>query len=233
MVAARFGRGAMHRVMILLIDNYDSFVENLARYLRRLGQETVVVRNDAITASQVLAKEPAAIVLSPGPCTPAEAGCSLEVVQQAAGRIPILGVCLGHQTIGAAFGARILRSSVAMHGRASRILHEGRGVFEGLASPMTVGRYHSLIVDEAKLSPDVSVTARTPDGIVMALAHRAWPVYGVQFHPESILTEGGYTLLANFLRLARLTVAGPEPGIGDERPLEPVEAALPAGPVTF
>lgn len=221
------------RLMILLIDNYDSFVENLGRYLRRLGQETVVVRNDALTADEALELRPEAIVLSPGPCTPREAGCSLELVQKAAGRVPMLGVCLGHQAIAAAFGARIVRAPSPVHGRSSQILHGGRGIFDGLASPLGVGRYHSLIVEEASLPDELEVTARTSEGIVMALAHRRWPVYGVQFHPESVLTDGGHVMLANFLRLAGLKVPATLPDSGEERPTVAAMAVLPTMPVTF
>lgn len=219
--------------MILLVDNYDSFVENLARYLRRLGQETRCVRNDAQTAEQLLALAPEAIVLSPGPCTPNEAGCSLELVRHAAGRVPLLGVCLGHQTIGAAFGASIVRAPSPVHGRASLIVHEGLGIFSGLKSPLRVGRYHSLVVEEATLPPELSVTARTDDGVVMGMAHREWPVFGVQFHPESILTDGGYRMLRNFLQLAGLQVPDGSSGVEEERPPLPAPAALPVGPVTF
>ena len=219
--------------MILLIDNYDSFVHNLARYLRRLGQETLVVRNDAITPESTVAMRPAAIVLSPGPCTPTEAGCSLELVRQLAGKTPILGVCLGHQTIGAALGGKIVRAPQPMHGRASLIRHEGVGILTGLPSPLTVGRYHSLVVDPHSLPPELQVTATTDDEVIMALAHRRWPVFGVQFHPESILTEGGHTILANFLRLAGLEMPAEVPTLNDERLLPINEPALPAGPVTF
>src|SRR5438067_1738844 len=155
--------------MILLIDNYDSFVHNLARYFQRLGQETVVVRNDAITADQAIARQPTAIVLSPGPCTPREAGCSIELVRKAGGEIPLLGVCLGHQAIGAAFGADIIRSPDPMHGRTSEIVHRQSDVFAGLPSPLPVGRYHSLVVDERTLPQELDVTARTSDGVIMAL----------------------------------------------------------------
>ena len=220
--------------MILLIDNFDSFVHNLARYLRRLGQETMVVRNNEIDATGVLRLAPQAIVLSPGPCTPREAGCSLEVVRQCAERTPILGVCLGHQTIGAALGAAVVRAPQPVHGRRSAIRHGGRGVFRGLPSPMHVGRYHSLVVDENTLPTDLEVTARSDDGVVMALAHRQWPLVGVQFHPESILTEGGYDLLANFLCLAGLNVPAAHAAISDElRSATAPAIPLPAGPVTF
>ncbi|HMC10216.1 MAG TPA: aminodeoxychorismate/anthranilate synthase component II [Pirellulaceae bacterium] len=219
--------------MIVLIDNYDSFVHNLERYLRRLGQQTLVVRNDAITPDEVLDRQPTAVVLSPGPCTPSEAGCSLELVRLAVGRIPLLGVCLGHQAIAAALGGRVVRGERPVHGRTSRILHHGAGLFAGLPSPLVVGRYHSLVVDEETLPRDLEVTARTDDGIVMALAHRQWPVFGVQFHPESILTDQGYSILANFLRLAGIDMKADVPAIEMERPLDCGVAPLPTGPVTF
>jgi anthranilate synthase/aminodeoxychorismate synthase-like glutamine amidotransferase len=219
--------------MILLIDNYDSFVENLARYLRRLGQQTVCVRNDSLTAEEALLRRPDAIVLSPGPCTPSEAGCSVELVQKAAGRVPLLGVCLGHQTVAAAFGARIVRAPVPIHGRASQVMHNGEGLFEGLPSPLNVGRYHSLMVDESSLPAELEVTARSLDGLVMACRHRHWPVYGVQFHPESILTDGGYAMLLNFLRIAGLPQPESVPSFALERSLAAPAVKLPSVPVTF
>ena len=219
--------------MILLIDNYDSFVHNLARYLERLGQSTHVVRNDAVDVAGIERLRPAAIVLSPGPCTPAEAGCSLDVVRRFAGEIPILGVCLGHQAIGAALGGNVVRASAPMHGQASPMRHSGQGLFAGLPNPLHVGRYHSLVVEEATLPADLVVTARTDDGAVMAIQHRRWPVVGLQFHPESILTEHGHDLLAAYLRMAGITVSGAIPGLRDER-IEPVEAFIhPLRPVTF
>lgn len=189
--------------MIALIDNYDSFVHNLARYFQRMGHDTQVFRNTAIDAPSLADLHPAAIVLSPGPCGPAEAGSSLELVRQLHTRMPILGVCLGHQIIAAAFGAKVIRGT-PMHGQASPVLHDGQRLFAGLPSPLAGGRYHSLVVDETSLPDLLQVTARSDDGTIMALAHRQLPVFGVQFHPESILTEHGYALLANFLALAGL-----------------------------
>lgn len=219
--------------MIVLIDNYDSFVHNLARYLRRLGQETVVLRNDAVSAAEVVERRPAAIVLSPGPCTPNEAGCSVELVKRAGDKIPILGVCLGHQAIAAALGGEIVRARQPLHGRASRVTHSKAGLFAKLPNPMTVGRYHSLVVEEATLPSQLEVTARTDDGTIMAMAHREWPVHGVQFHPESILTEYGYEILANFLRLAGVNMSAEMPVIALERPAVIAATPLPTGPVTF
>jgi anthranilate synthase/aminodeoxychorismate synthase-like glutamine amidotransferase len=219
--------------MILLIDNYDSFVHNLARYFERLGQATVVVRNDAVDPMAVERLRPDAIVLSPGPCTPTEAGCSLDIVRRFTGRLPLLGVCLGHQTIAAALGGRIVQASEPMHGRASKIAHNGRGIFEGLPNPLSIGRYHSLIVDEASLPTDLVVTARTADGTIMAINHHKLPVVGVQFHPESILTECGFEMLAGFLRMAGLPLPALLPEITSERPVFVPEMPLPQRPVTF
>jgi anthranilate synthase component 2 len=219
--------------MILLIDNYDSFVFNLARYFERLGKTTHVVRNDAIDARGVAALQPSAIVLSPGPCTPDEAGCSLEVVRQLAGKVPILGVCLGHQAIGAALGGRIVRAAEPVHGRTSPIFHDGRGVFAGLPSPIIGCRYHSLAVERATLPAELEVSAWTADGTIMAIRHRTQCVVGLQFHPESILTDTGYDLLAGYLRLAGIPLVE-VPRIDGERD-EPVVsvAPLPGVPVTF
>jgi anthranilate synthase/aminodeoxychorismate synthase-like glutamine amidotransferase len=219
--------------MILLIDNYDSFVHNLARYFERLGQKTVVVRNDAADAEHVRVMRPDAIVLSPGPCTPIDAGCSLEVVQELHETFPILGVCLGHQAIAAALGGQVVRADEPMHGRASLIFHGGDGIFAGVPSPLTVGRYHSLVVDEAALPDCLEVTARTADGIVMALAHRRLPLIGAQFHPESILTDCGYLLLANFLRIAGIEIGGDIPSIENERAVSPATRETPNVPITF
>jgi para-aminobenzoate synthetase component 2 len=189
--------------LIVIIDNYDSFVFNIARYVRELDAVVEVVRNDALTVRDVEAMRPGAVILSPGPCTPAEAGISCDVVRHLSGHVPILGICLGHQCIGSVFGGRVGRARQPMHGRASAIRHDGTGLFAGLPSPLRVGRYHSLIVaDEEAASFDV--TARSDQGEIMALAHRSHPTWGVQFHPESILTEGGHALLGNFLGLARV-----------------------------
>ena len=219
--------------MILLIDNYDSFVHNLARYFRRLGKETHVVRNDSINVAAIRKLQPQAIVLSPGPCTPAEAGCSLDIVREFGGVIPLLGVCLGHQAIGAALGGKIIRAKQPMHGRTSAIQHSRAGLFENLPAPLTVGRYHSLVIDPESLSPALQVTATTKDGTIMAIAHRTQPTFGVQVHPESILTEGGYQLLATFLRLAGIEPVQPLPQASDERPARAAEYVLPSRPVTF
>ncbi len=220
--------------MILLIDNYDSFVHNLARYFQRLGQQTLVVRNDATTAKHVREMSPRAIVLSPGPCSPNEAGCSVELVQRFWPEIPLLGVCLGHQAIAAAFGAKIVRAREPMHGRTSEVFHDGRGVFAGVPHPLVVCRYHSLVVDEATLPQYLEVTARTLDGVVMGLQHRERPVVGVQFHPESILTEAGYPLLANFLQLAGIRLPIDVPSVDDEREATVDTASpVPNVPVTF
>lgn len=200
--------------MILLIDNYDSFVHNLARYFRCFGQETTVVRNDAFAPEDLDVTTIDAIVISPGPCTPAEAGVSLETVRRFAGSKPILGVCLGHQVIAAAFGAQIVRANEPMHGRTSVIRHDGRGLFADLPNPLTACRYHSLVVDRATLPDSFRVTAETTDGTIMAITHRQLPVVGVQFHPEAILTESGDRLLAGFLREAGLLMQAATPGTG-------------------
>ena len=185
--------------MIVVIDNYDSFVQNLARYVRLAGQETTIIRNDEMTVDQVLDLSPSAIVISPGPKSPNEAGMSIELIKAAYQTIPILGVCLGHQAIGAAFGGEIVKAKRAMHGQASAIHHNGTGLFEGIKQPMVVGRYHSLVVN----LPDQSilnVAATSDEGEIMAFQHVEYPTYGVQFHPESILTEDGMTIIQNFMR---------------------------------
>ena len=194
--------------MILLIDNYDSFVHNLARYVQRLGQETVVVRNDAATVQQVRRLNPQAIVISPGPCMPSDAGCSVEVVAELHERFPILGVCLGHQAIATALGGKIVRAAEPRHGRTSAVKHDSTGLFARLPSPLTVCRYHSLIIDEATLPSSLRVTARTDEGTIMAVEHIARLLFGVQFHPEAALTQHGYRLLANFLNLAGCEITG-------------------------
>jgi anthranilate synthase/aminodeoxychorismate synthase-like glutamine amidotransferase len=194
--------------MILLVDNYDSFVYNLARYLAELGCATQVLRNDAVTVAEVDRMAPEAIVISPGPCTPAEAGISVELIRRLGSRIPTLGVCLGHQALAAALGVNIIRAPEPVHGRTSLVDHHGERLFAGLPNPLRATRYHSLIVDEKTLPVDLRVVARTADGIPMALEHTSWPAFGVQFHPESILTDAGHRLLANFLSLAGLPVRG-------------------------
>lgn len=220
--------------MILTIDNYDSFVHNLARHLQRLGHATRVIRNDAIDACGVRSLRPAAVVLSPGPCTPREAGCSLQLVRELWQEVPLLGVCLGHQTIAAAFGGRIVRATHPMHGRTSLVYHNEEGLFEGIPNPVTVCRYHSLAVEPRSLPPALEVTAWTRDGTIMALRHREARVVGVQFHPEAILTQYGYPMLANFLRMAGLPVPASLPSHDEERS-EPAlrETPMPARPVTF
>jgi anthranilate synthase/aminodeoxychorismate synthase-like glutamine amidotransferase len=185
--------------MILLIDNYDSFVYNLARYVRELGDTPLVVRNDSLTTREIERLDPSHIIISPGPCSPNEAGISAEVVRRFGPFIPVLGVCLGHQAIGAAYGAAIVRAGQPMHGKVSRIRHDGTGVFAGLPSPFYATRYHSLVVSSAFLPSVLRVTATAEDGEIMALEHREHPVVGVQFHPESALTEYGYRVLDRFL----------------------------------
>lgn len=188
---------------ILVIDNYDSFVFNVARYFEELGRKVIVRRNDAIDIAEIMASAPAAIVISPGPGTPYDAGISLPVVRKLSGEVPILGVCLGHQCIGAAFGAPVTPAKRPLYGRTSRVAHDGRNLFEGLPRPLTVARYHSLIVERAPaLEAAASIDAVSEEGEIMALTHRSHPTYGVQFHPESILTEKGHALFGNFLRLA-------------------------------
>ena len=193
--------------MILLIDNYDSFTFNLVHFLGDLGAECDVVRNDAITPAEALAREPEAIVISPGPCTPSEAGICLDLIEAAAGRVPILGVCLGHQAIGQVFGGKVIRAPTPMHGKVGPVTHADSDVFAGLPSPFNATRYHSLIVEAETLPDELEATAWTENGaqdkIIMGLRHRTKPIYGVQFHPESIASEHGHALLGNFLALAR------------------------------
>lgn len=188
--------------MILVVDNYDSFTWNLVHYLAELGAETRVVRNDALTADEALALAPEAVLLSPGPCAPDQAGICLELIARAPERLPILGVCLGHQATGQAFGGTVVRAKALMHGKTSPIRHAGVGLFAGLPDPFTATRYHSLAVARDDLPTELEVTAWTADGEIMGLAHRARPIHGVQFHPESVATEHGHALLANFLDLA-------------------------------
>jgi anthranilate synthase/aminodeoxychorismate synthase-like glutamine amidotransferase len=185
--------------VLLVIDNYDSFTYNLVQYLGELGAELHVVRNDAITVEEIESLKPSHIVISPGPCTPNEAGISLELIERLAGRVPILGVCLGHQAIGQSFGARVVRSRVVMHGKVSPVHHDGSGVHAGVPSPFTATRYHSLTLDSDSIPPELRVTAWTESGEVMAVEHRELPIFGVQYHPESIMTEHGKKILANFL----------------------------------
>jgi len=189
--------------MLLLIDNYDSFTYNLVHYLAVLGAEVVVKRNDALTATGALAMQPDAIVLSPGPCDPDKAGICLDLIQEADGRIPILGVCLGHQAIGQAYGGRVVRASAPMHGKLSPIHHTGKGVFRGLENDFEATRYHSLTIDPESMPACLEITATTADGVIMGVMHRKHPVHGVQFHPESIASAHGHALLRNFRELAR------------------------------
>jgi anthranilate synthase component 2 len=185
--------------LLLLIDNYDSFTYNLVQYLGELGANVHVHRNDVLTLEQIGAWAPEQIVISPGPCTPSDAGISVPLIRRFAGAIPILGVCLGHQAIGQAFGGNIVRATQVMHGKVSPVAHDGRGVFTGLPSPLTATRYHSLAIERRSMPGCLEVTATSADGEVMGVRHRQWPVEGVQFHPEAILTEHGHALLSNFL----------------------------------
>lgn len=184
---------------MLVLDNYDSFVYNLVQYLGQLGAEPLVYRNDAISLEEAAELGADGVVVSPGPGVPADAGLSVPLVSAFAGRLPVLGVCLGHQAIGYAFGAQVVRARELLHGKTSTVHHDGQGIFQGLAAPLTVTRYHSLVVDEATLPPELEVTARAEDGTVMGLRHRQFAVDGVQFHPEAVLTQDGHLLLANWL----------------------------------
>ncbi len=202
--------------MIVLIDNYDSFTFNLVHYLGGLGAEVAVRRNDKITTAEVIAADPDAIVLSPGPCTPDDAGICLELITEASPTIPVFGVCLGHQAIGQAFGGDVVRAPVPVHGKLSEVSHEGKGVFRGINGAFRATRYHSLVVDRATVPEELAVTAETGDHLVMGLSHRSLPVHGVQFHPESIASEYGHLILKNFLDIAadwnaRTGRRGPQP----------------------
>jgi para-aminobenzoate synthetase component II len=185
--------------MILIIDNYDSFVYNVARYLEELGEETRVIRNDAVAVDALVALNPGAIVISPGPGRPVDAGVSVDLIRAAAGKIPVLGVCLGHQAVAEAFGGRTVHGGEPLHGRATPVEHDGTGVFQRLPSPLNVGRYHSLVVDPSSLPAELQVQAWSPAGEIMAFRHERWPIHAVQFHPESVLTPQGYQLLEGFL----------------------------------
>lgn len=187
--------------MVLLIDNYDSFTFNLAQYLGQMGQNVEIRRNDQITLEEIEGLHPERIIISPGPCTPKEAGISVPLIQRFAGKIPILGVCLGHQAIGAAFGGRVVRTKKLMHGKTSEIKHDRKTIFRGLPQPFVATRYHSLIVDRESLPRELEISAETDDGIIMGLRHRTLRIEGVQFHPESVLTDAGFQLLKNFLTI--------------------------------
>lgn len=184
--------------MIFLLDNYDSFTYNLAQYIGELGHEVVVRRNDELTLEEIAALQPAALVISPGPCSPSEAGLSVPAILHFAGKLPIFGVCLGHQSIGQAFGGRIVRAPQLMHGKTSQIHHDGRTIFRDLSQPFTATRYHSLVIEPESMPDCLEVSARTADGMIMGVRHRQWAIEGVQFHPESILTTEGKQLLSNF-----------------------------------
>jgi len=201
-------RATLEFTMVFVLDNYDSFTYNLVQYLGELGAEVEVYRNDELTVEQVEALKPERILLSPGPCTPGEAGILVPLIRHMAGKAPILGVCLGHQAIGEAFGGQVVRAQHLMHGKTSQVEHDGKGIFEGLSTPLTCTRYHSLIVAEESLPAELAVTARTPEAngnssgsVIMGLRHRSLPIEGVQFHPESVLTEGGHQMIRNFLKM--------------------------------
>jgi anthranilate synthase/aminodeoxychorismate synthase-like glutamine amidotransferase len=216
--------------MIVVLDNRDSFVFNLARHFELLGVATAVVPSHAITVDALLTSAPRGIVISPGPCTPAEAGCSVEVIRRCRGTVPVLGVCLGHQSIAAAYGGRVVRGRRPVHGRTSPVHHDGVNLFAGIPSPMTACRYHSLVVDDAVLPADLVVTARDDEGTVMAIADERRAVYGVQFHPESILTRHGFRLLANFLERAGVPHLGHLAPLLDDDVARQADAAAETGP---
>jgi anthranilate synthase/aminodeoxychorismate synthase-like glutamine amidotransferase len=187
--------------MVFVLDNYDSFTYNLVQYIGECGHECVVKRNDQTTSQEVASLRPSHVLVSPGPCTPQEAGISIDLIRHFAGKVPVLGVCLGHQALGEAFGGKIVRAAKLMHGKTSAIQHDGKTIFKSVPSPMTATRYHSLIVEEKSLPKELEVSARSEDGTIMGLRHQSLPVEGVQFHPESILTDHGKRLIANFLKL--------------------------------
>lgn len=220
--------------MILLIDNYDSFVHNLARYLRQLGQQTVVARTDTLTVEQVDQMAPEAIIISPGPCAPSETGISVRIVQHFYRRLPILGICLGHQAIALALGGEIFRTGKPIHGQAREIHHDQQGLFHGLPTPLIAGLYHSLAVNPCSLPAELEISARSPEGTVMGIRHREWPIVGLQFHPESILTPCGFELLAGFLRLTQAPVPTAASAFRFElRERTPKRPPIPSTPVTF
>mgnify|MGYP001205416181 CR=1 FL=1 len=212
--------------MILVIDNYDSFTYNLVQYLGELGETPEVRRNDTVTVDEVAALAPEAIVVSPGPCTPAEAGVSTPLIAALAGRVPILGVCLGHQCIGAALGGLVVRGQAPVHGKTARIYHDGRTIFTGVPAPITGTRYHSLVIDPDRLPESLEISARTEDGVIMGVRHRTAILEGVQFHPESVLTEYGHAMLRNFLAIAR---GQTPPGLAGTLPPTPASAARTGG----
>ena len=201
----RADRGTLEIPMVFVLDNYDSFTYNLVQYLGALGAKVEVRRNDELMVEDVEALQPERILLSPGPCTPAEAGILVPLIRHMAGKAPILGVCLGHQAIGEAFGGKVVRAQQLMHGKTSSVNHDGKGVFAGLPTPLTCTRYHSLIVEEESLPSELAISARTPErngaSVIMGLRHKSLPIEGVQFHPESVLTEGGHQMIRNFMQM--------------------------------
>jgi anthranilate synthase/aminodeoxychorismate synthase-like glutamine amidotransferase len=213
--------------VILLIDNYDSFVYNLARYVAELGEEPVVRRNDALTLDEVAALGPSHIIISPGPCSPAEAGVSIDLIRRFGAQVPILGVCLGHQAVGAAYGGQIVRATRPMHGKTSRIAHDGSGVFAGLPSPLVATRYHSLVIAPESVPAWLKVSAVSDDGEIMGVRHATHPVHGVQFHPESVLTSHGYWMLSRFIFPDRAVAALPVAADGGSAGVSPAEEPAP------